>query len=264
MNDKMPIYFFSHGSPMNIIEQTSFSNTLDTLAHTMPQPKAIIMISAHWVTQGSKLSRVEQPKQIYDFYGFPPELYQVTYHPLGAPSLATHIKERIPTIEWDASWGLDHGAWSVLFRLYPKANIPVIQLSIDQNKTLAEHIAFAKQLSFLRSEGVLIIGSGNIIHSFQYANPLRDAPAYDWAIETHQLLLNAIREHRHQDLIDYQTLHPNASRAFQTLEHYIPALYISALSEQEDQYECLHTSFQHASMSMSCFVWKQQEVFHEI
>jgi 4,5-DOPA dioxygenase extradiol len=237
--DLMPILFLGHGSPMNAIEDNEFVRGFKNLTSQIPKPQAILCISAHWETKGTYITAMDFPRTIHDFGGFPKELYNVRYNAPGNPDLATFISKevRTTTIGLDHSWGLDHGAWSVIKHVYPKADIPVLELSLDYTKDPFYHYSLAKQLSFLRTKGVLIIGSGNIVHNLSKVawNKL-DEPnyAYDWALEARTIINTAIIDGNHNKLIDYHSLGTAISLAIPTPEHFLPLLYILALQQKSE------------------------------
>lgn len=232
---RMPILFIGHGNPMNAIEDTPFAAAWAEAALTLPRPKAILSVSAHWETDGSMVTAMKTPRTIHDFYGFPKELFQVEYPAPGAPELADRVLELLGTdmAKADDSWGLDHGTWSVLRRMYPRADIPVLQLSLDRKKSSREHAAMAKRLLPLRDEGVLIIGSGNIVHNLSLIRWHDDSP-YPWAAGFNALAAGLIREGDTDRLIDYAALGEAARLSIPTNEHYLPLLYALSLRTSDD------------------------------
>ena len=235
----MPILFIGHGSPMNGIENNTFSQQWAKTASEFNPPKAIIVISAHWLTNGTFITAMDKPKTIHDFGGFPDELFAVQYPAPGDPLLAQETRQLIQStnVGLDHDWGLDHGAWTVVRKMYPDASIPVLQLSIDYSKPAAYHYALAKELSVLRKKGVLIIGSGNMIHNLRMvAWDKMDVPnyGYDWAIEMHELFRNKISAGDHQALINYESLSKSARLAIPTPDHYFPLMYILGLQEKNE------------------------------
>jgi len=248
--DKMPILFVGHGSPMNALEDNPFSRTWRALGATLPRPRAILCISAHWQTPGPMVTAMDTPPTIHDFGGFPQPLFDVRYAAPGSPQWAARIAQldaQHPIIA-DHAWGLDHGTWSVLCHMFPQADIPVLQLSLDLAKTPTQHYQFAKVLAPLRDEGVLIIGSGNIVHNLPQMM-WRDE-AYDWAIEIDQLVAQQIEASNHAALMDYPHLHPKMLLAVPTAEHYLPLLYILALQESTDSVSFFNETVTLGSMSM--------------
>ncbi len=235
----MPILFIGHGSPMNGIENNAFSEQWAKTASEINPPKAIIVISAHWLTNGTFITAMDKPKTIHDFGGFPDELFAVQYPAPGDPLLAQETRQLIQStnVGLDHEWGLDHGAWTVVRKMYPDASIPVLQLSIDYSKPAAYHYALAKELSALRKKGVLIIGSGNMIHNLRMvAWDKMDVPnyGYDWAIEMHELFRTKISAGDHQALISYESLSKSARLAIPTPDHYFPLMYILGLQEKNE------------------------------
>lgn len=254
--DKMPVLFLGHGSPMNAIEENQFVTGFRNLAKTLPQPNAILCISAHWFTKGTKVTAMEMPRTIHDFGGFPRELFAVQYPAQGSPELAIVTKELLlPTeVELDHEWGLDHGAWSVIKHLYPDANVPVIQLSIDYSKPVQYHFELAQQLSSLRHKGVLIVGSGNIIHNLRlvdFYNMDKDNYGYDWAIEAREKVNQFLLDSNFQVLIDYDKLGTAMQLAIPTPEHYLPLIYTLGLKEKQEELTLFNDKLLGGSLSMT-------------
>lgn len=238
--EKMPVLFMGHGSPMNGIEDNNFSSRWKNIGKEIPLPKAVLCVSAHWLTRGTHITAMEHPKTIHDFGGFPQELFDVQYPAPGDPALARETKQLITTTQagLDHDWGLDHGTWSVVRNMYPEATIPVLQLSIDYHKPAQYHYDLAKELAALRKKGVLIIGSGNMIHnlrmiSWQHLNTPNYG--YDWAIEMHELFKQKIINGNHQELINYHSLNKAAILAIPTPDHYFPLMYILGLTEKDEE-----------------------------
>lgn len=256
----MPTLFVGHGTPMNVIEQNEFTNSWSQLKSISPLPSAIVCISAHWETRGTYVTANEYPKTIHDFYGFPRELYQQTYPASGSPELAQDIINNIknPAIENFYDWGLDHGTWSVLKYIYPNANIPVVQISIDHYKDPRWHYELGKELSFLRSKGVLVIGSGNMVHNLRMVNLQSDdfnaEHGYDWAFELNDIFKKKISENDIESLIDYRNLHKSATLAIPTLEHYIPLLYIMGLRKENENINIFNDKVIAGSLSMTSVI----------
>lgn len=235
--NKMSVLFVGHGSPMNGIEDNEFSQRWRKMGHEIPLPKAVLCISAHWLTRGTFVTAMEHPETIHDFGGFPQALFDVQYPAPGNQQLATEIKNEIKNVDvaLDHDWGLDHGCWSVVKQMYPDAKIPVLQLSIDFYKPAQFHYDLAKELSVLRKKGVLIIGSGNMVHNLGMV--AWDKPqdfAFDWAIEMNNTFKKYIAENNHTALINYQTLGSAAKLAIPTPDHYFPLLYSLGLKEKAD------------------------------
>lgn len=249
-SDKMPVLFIGHGSPMNAIENNEFSEAWKATASKIPVPKAILCISAHWETNGTKVTAMQTPKTIHDFGGFPQELFDKQYPAPGSPTLASETKSLIKktSVELDMEWGLDHGTWSVLAPMYPEAKIPVYQLSLDYTKPPEYHYALSKELSALRRKGVLIIGSGNIVHNLgmiQWSDK-----AFDWAIEFDAIAANHIEEGNHQPLINYKNFGKAATLSIPSNEHYLPMLYAIALQEKNESVSFFANKTTMGSISM--------------
>ena len=251
--NKMPLLFVGHGSPMNAIEDNEFSRGWNEMGKQLPKPKAILCISAHWETNGTFVTVMEKPKTIHDFYGFPDELFNVRYPANGSPELAAETKRLIKKIEvgFDSQWGLDHGCWSVLKHLYPDANIPAIELSIDHYKPPQWHYELAKEISSLRKKGILILGSGNIVHNLRILNWADPNGKYDWAEEMNEKMKTLITGNNHKDLVNYSSLGNSASLAIPTPEHYIPLLYILGLKEENERIEFFNDKTVMGSISMT-------------
>jgi 4,5-DOPA dioxygenase extradiol len=252
---KMPILFVGHGSPMNAIEENEFSTRWKTLGSELPRPSAILCISAHWETQGTYVTAMEKPETIHDFGGFPGELFAVQYPAPGSPVLAEQTKEIIKkaVVELDTAWGLDHGCWSVVKRIYPNADVPVLELSLDHFQSPQWHYDLAKDLSSLRKKGVLIIGSGNMVHNLGLINWQGAKAAYDWAEEAETMFKQSVLEGNHKDLINYPSLGRAARLAIPTPEHFLPMLYILGLKEERDQIEFFNDKTVMGSISMTSF-----------
>ena len=238
-NYLMPVLFIGHGSPMNGIEDNEFSNRWKAMAKEIPTPKAVLVISAHWFTKGTSITAMDFPKTIHDFGGFPEALFQVQYPAPGSPSLAKETASMIHStqVELDHDWGLDHGTWTIIRHMYPEATIPILQLSIDYTKDPAFHYALAKELYQLRKKGVLIIGSGNMVHNLRMvAWDKLGGPAYgyDWALHMNQTFKDLISNKDHQPLIHYNSLGKEAMLAIPTPEHYLPLLYTLGLQGKTD------------------------------
>lgn len=236
--EKMPVLFLGHGSPMNAIEENEFVQGFRNVARSLPRPKAILCISAHWETKGTFVTAMEHPKTIHDFGGFPEALFKVQYPAPGSPQLAKETSELVQKtcVGLDDKWGLDHGAWSVIKHLYPNADIPVIQMSLDYYQTIQYHYELAQELLALRRKGILIIGSGNIVHNLRMVawNRLNENFGYDWAIEANDKIKKLIQQGDHKQLIQYQSLGQAFSLSIPTPEHYLPLLYTLALIEKTD------------------------------
>ena len=234
----MPVLFIGHGSPMNGIEDNEFSKEWAAQVKDIPEPKAVIVISAHWFTRGTFVTAMDFPSTIHDFGGFPQALFDVQYPAPGDPALAAELAgmSKHTNIGLDHEWGLDHGTWTVVKHMYPLANIPVLQLSMDYTKTPAAHYELAKELFGLRKKGVLIIGSGNMVHNLRMVRwDMMQGGGYDWALEINDQFKNLILNHEHEPLINYQTLGTAAQLAIPTPEHYLPMLYTLGLQADDEE-----------------------------
>ena len=232
---KLPALFVGPGSPMNAIEDNPFSQAWEALGRALPRPEAILCISAHWETHGTGVTAMPQPRTIYDFYGFPRPLYEKKYPAPGSPELARQVQQAVHSTQvvLDEALGLDHGTWSVLCRMFPAADIPVVQLSLDHDQPPAFHYALGQELRALRRQGILIIGSGNMVHNLGVM-AWQDEP-FDWAQEMDAKMAQLILAKKHVALVDYEALGPSARLAIPTNEHYLPLLYVLALQEDDDQ-----------------------------
>jgi 4,5-DOPA dioxygenase extradiol len=231
----MPVLFAGHGNPMNAIERNDFYRSWSDLGRRLPKPKAVLCISAHWETRGVYVTATEKPETIHDFYGFPKALFDVQYPAPGDPRLARRVVDLAPTLKvrLDPGRGLDHGAWSVLLAMYPAADIPVVQLSLDTGQPGTFHYALARELAPLRDEGVLILGSGNMVHNLRLFS-FHDPRPLPWAEECDETLRRRILAREHGSLMDYDTLGANARLAIPTPEHYYPLLYPLAMQELDE------------------------------
>jgi len=241
---------------MNALADNAFSKTLNHLGKSLPRPKAILMVSAHWMTEGTWVTHMQKPKTIHDFYGFPKELFDVNYPAAGSPKLAEEIHQKIknPKIQLDdKGWGLDHGTWSVLKHLYPMADIPVVQLSLDLKEPPSYHFELGEKLRFLRKENVLIVGSGNIVHNLGKLNWNEKAPAHPWAIEFDTWVKEKL-EKKDFSALQNDGLKTEAGRiSVPTPEHYYPLLYILGAATKEDKLKFEFEEIQNASISMRSF-----------
>ena len=252
----MPVLFIGHGSPMNGIEDTAFSRRWSQMAKEIPTPKAVLVVSAHWFTKGTKITAMDFPKTIHDFGGFPQELFDVQYPAPGNPVLAKETAELLHSahVEFDHDWGLDHGAWTIIRHMYPEANIPVLQLSIDYTKGPQYHYDLAKELNVLRKKGVLIIGSGNMVHNLRMVawDRLNDPEyAYDWAIQMNNKFKELIQAGDHKPLINYSSLGKEAMLAIPTPEHYLPLMYTLGLKNSQDDVSFFNDKAVGGSLTMT-------------
>lgn len=232
-SERMPVLFIGHGNPMNAIERNEFHRSWEELGRKLPKPEAVLCISAHWETRGVYVTASERPETIHDFYGFPKALFDVQYPAPGDPRLARRTAELLTTVRarLDPGRGLDHGAWSVLVAMYPEADVPVVQLSLDTSQPGLFHYNLAKALAPLRREGILILGSGNIVHNLRLFSFHEQGPL-DWAVHCDTEIKRRVLGRDHEALMSYETLGPNASLAVPTPEHYFPLLYAIALQEE--------------------------------
>lgn len=253
---KMPVLFLGHGSPMNGIEENEFVKGFKKVGEEIIKPSAILCISAHWETKGTYVTAMENPRTIHDFSGFPQALFDVQYPAPGSPSLAQETKDLITntSIGLDESWGLDHGAWSVVKHLYPNADVPIIQMSLDYTKPAKYHFELAQELSQLRQKGILIIGSGNMVHNLGKVawDKLQGEPfAFDWAIEANEKMKTWIVDGDFQSLINYRKQGKAFDLAIPTPEHYLPLLYTLALKDSKDETSLFNDQPLGGSLSMT-------------
>jgi 4,5-DOPA dioxygenase extradiol len=254
--ERMPVLFLGHGSPMNAIEENEFVNGFRSIAQSIPKPNAILCVSAHWETRGTFVTAMEKPVTIHDFGGFPKALYEVQYPATGSSELAQETKSLIKTtnIEFDYKWGLDHGAWSVIKHLYPNADVPVIQMSLDYYQTPHYHYDLMKQLAPLRRKGVLIIGSGNMVHNLRMVAWDKfnvDNYSFDWALEASEKMKRYILNGDHKQLINYRCHGKPFELAIPTPEHYLPLLYAMALQEENETVNLFNDKAVAGSLTMT-------------
>jgi 4,5-DOPA dioxygenase extradiol len=254
--EPMPVLFLGHGSPMNAIEENEFVQGFRKVANEIPVPSAVICISAHWETKGTYVTAMEKPKTIHDFGGFPKELYQVQYPAPGSPDLAKETKSivRKTDIGLDVSWGLDHGAWSVIKHMYPTADVPVIEMSLDYYKSPQYHYELAKELAPFRKKGVLIVGSGNMVHNLRLVDWKRlneTNYGYDWALAASEEMKKSILANDHKNLINMKSLGREFDLAIPTPEHYLPLLYALALKEDNEEVSFFNDKAVGGSLTMT-------------
>lgn len=253
---RMPLVFLGHGSPMNILEDNAYTRAWSELGQALPRPKAILVVSAHWMTKGSTLVDVSAaPRTIHDFYGFPEPLYEMEYPAPGDPQLAREVVSLLAShhAEEDEQWGLDHGAWAVLKYLYPEADVPVFQLSIDMTKDLDWHLEIGKTLSQLRDRGVLILASGNVVHNLRAMR--FGAKPQDFAIEFDQLFKNSLLERDFGALTNRSSLGSLLRMAHPTVDHYLPALTVAGASDASDTLTFMTDNIDLGTVSMRSFVY---------
>lgn len=252
---KMPVLFLGHGSPMNAIEENEFVIGFRNIAKGIPKPNAILCLSAHWETKGTFVTAMQNPPTIHDFGGFPKALFDVQYPALGSPDLAKETKSLITKTEigLDDKWGLDHGAWSVIKHLYPNADIPIIQMSIDYSQSPQYHYELAQQIKSLREKGVLIIGSGNIVHNLSKVEwrRLNETFGYDWSIEANEKIKKFILEGNHKELINFRSQGKAFDLAIPTPEHYLPLIYSIALKDDKDEISIFNDKAVAGSLTMT-------------
>ena len=252
---KMPVLFLGHGSPMNAIEENEFVRGFRKVSSEIETPKAVLVVSAHWETQGIRVTAMQHPSTIHDFGGFPKALYEVQYPAPGSPELAKEVKEMITNteVDLDDKWGLDHGAWTVIRHMYPNANIPVIQLSLDRYKTPQQHYELAKELAKLRGKGILIVGSGNMVHNLRMVHwqKLNENYGFDWANEANDKMKEYMLDGNHRDLINYSSQGKAFELSIPTPEHYLPLLYALALQDKRDEISIFNDKPIGGSLSMT-------------
>ncbi len=261
-SERMPVLFVGHGSPMNIVAHNSYTEDLARTAKELPKPKAILVVSAHWLTEGTCVCGLEKPRTIYDFYGFPDELYKIRYPCPGSPEEAAQVIRLIKStqVNYDEKWGLDHASWAVLKHMYPKADVPVFEMSLDYSpyndwhpKPIEYHYRLAAELAPLREQGILIIGSGNIVHNLGLIDFDTDAKPVEWAKKFDEKVRTALENTNHKALLDYLALGQEAHYAVPTIDHYLPMIYVIAMQQKGEPLKFIHEGFQNGSVSMRAF-----------
>lgn len=250
--ERLPTLFLAHGNPLNALADNAFMHALARLAAGLPRPRAVLVVSAHWVTRGTRVLTAAAPRTIHDFVGFPPALYAVHYPAPGAPAIAAAVAELVPEATADDTWGLDHGAWTVLRHMWPQADVPVLQLSLDAGAPPAAHWEIGRRLAPLRDQDVLIVGSGNIVHSFAGIVWQPDATPWPWAVEFDTWVAAALTRRDGGALVHYDAAGSCARLSVPTNEHYLPLLYAAAASAATDPLTFPFTGIEMASMSMRC------------
>jgi len=238
MTKRMPAIFFGHGNPLNALQSNAWTEGWAAIGRSIPRPKAILCVSAHWYLPATLVTATERPRTIHDFGGFPRELYEVEYPAAGMPELAAQVRDLLAPVSvgLDHRWGLDHGTWSVLCHVFPGADVPVIQLSIDETQAAEFHYELAKRLAPLRDEGVLVAGSGNLVHNLHtYAWGRHPTGPYDWAVRFEERARELIQTGDHRPLVNYETLGQDAQLSVPTPEHYLPLLYVLALRSDDEE-----------------------------
>ncbi|MDB5231242.1 MAG: dioxygenase extradiol [Chitinophagaceae bacterium] len=250
----MPVLFIGHGSPMNGIEDNEFSRRWTDIAKQIPVPAAVLVVSAHWLTNGTHITAMDFPKTIHDFGGFPQELFDVQYPAPGSPKIAAETAKLFTStpIELSHDWGLDHGAWTIIRHMYPDADVPVLQLSIDYTKPPQYHYELVKEIYALRKKGVLVIGSGNMVHNLRMVDwSMINGGGYDWTLELNEKFKQLIVNKNHQSLIDYKALGKEAQLAIPTPEHYLPLLYSLGLQKEKDEISFFNDKAVGGSLTMT-------------
>lgn len=248
---RMPVLFIGHGNPMNAITDTAYSRSWAQMGKKLPQPKVILCISAHWLTNGTQVAVTAKPETIHDFGGFPDELFKVQYPAAGAPDFARLTADTVQVkVTEDERWGLDHGAWSVLKHMYPSADVPVFQMSIDYNKPAAYHFELGRQLSALREKGVLIVASGNVVHNLGQVSWNNPNQKFDWAIEFDDLVKKSVENDNSEPLLAFEKIGALAKQAHPTPDHFFPLMYALGLRRKEDNFSFFNDTFDLGSISM--------------
>lgn len=255
-NNKMPMLFVGHGSPMNAIEDNIFTQNWEAIGKKIPRPEAILAISAHWYTKGTRISDSIQPKMVYDMYGFPEELYQINYPAKGAPDYA-HLTKSLITkeVQIDNSWGYDHGIWSILHKMYPKADIPVYEFSIDSLIDAESHYRMGREISSLREKGVLILASGNVVHNLRRVDFEMDG-GFLWAEEFDSYIKENVLNRDYKEVIHYENAGESSTLAVPTPEHFYPLLYILGASKMEDEISVFNDSCTMGALSMTSYLFQ--------
>jgi 4,5-DOPA dioxygenase extradiol len=253
MAETMPAIFFGHGNPLNALRRNEWTEGWAALGASVPRPRAVLCVSAHWYLPATLVTAQAAPRTIHDFGGFPPELYEAQYPAPGAPELARRVRDLLAPVEvgLDEQWGLDHGTWSVLCHIFPEANVPVIQLGIDETQPASFHYELGRRLAPLRDEGVLIVGSGNLVHNLHaYGWGRRHVEPYDWAVRFEQLAREALLAGEHSPLIDYEALGRDAMLSAPTPDHYLPLIYVCGARRDGDEVSFPVEGFDGGSVSM--------------
>ncbi len=257
MQTSLPVLFIGHGNPMNALADNNYSSTLNQLGQQLPRPRAILCISAHWLTTELMITAMPQPKTIHDFYGFPKELFDVQYPAPGSPEIALEIQQLIPelSIGLDQSWGLDHGAWSVLKHIYPKADIPVLQLSIAIQKNSEYQFNVGQKLTQLKKLGILILGSGNVVHNLRQINFDSKAPAFPWAEQFNQWIQTKMDQKDFMSLVTDAKLSDEGKLSIPTWEHWYPFLTALGAADKEESAQIIYDGIENSSISMKSLLF---------
>jgi len=249
----MPVLFVGHGNPMNAIAENIYAEGWATIVKSFPRPEAVLCVSAHWDTGGVAVNTTSNPGTIHDFRGFPPKLHEVVYPCPGSPTRALEAARlvRMTSVKTDPDRGLDHGAWAVLKRMYPEADVPVFQISLDTSMPASFHFELGRELAPFRDKGVLLVGSGNMVHNLSMVDMAEGAPPYDWAVEFDSLLKDLIKSREHDRLIDYHQLGPSARMAIPTPEHFLPLLTVLGATGEDESLEFFNEGIDLRSVSMT-------------
>jgi len=253
---RMPVLFIGHGSPMNAIHNNDYTSSLGKLAGRIPKPDAVLVISAHWLTRGTRITSGSNPEQIYDFYGFPEELYRVKYQPPGSPEIAAMVARSVPgvVITPDDDRGIDHAAWAVMKFIFPEQDIPVLEISLDMDIDPGRHYETGRAMAGLRDKGLLIVGSGNIVHNLAVMDYYEGVDPQDWAVEFDENIKKCLVEDDHEGLIQYEKWGKISRYAVPTDEHYVPLLYTAALKQEGEKLEFIHEAIHHGTISMRSLI----------
>lgn len=248
----MPVVFFGHGSPMNALQVNRYTEAWKRVGAEMPRPRAILCVSAHWYVRGTAITVMDQPRTIHDFYGFPQALFDIQYPAPGDPMMAEHVRQLLAplAVARDTEWGLDHGTWQVFLHAFPKADVPVLQLAIDASRPPAFHYELGRRLAPLREEGVLVCGSGNVVHNLPLMQWKLGPVGFDWAHRFNDQVRELVLRREHQPLVDYPSLGPDAALSIPTPEHYLPLLYCLGLQRDDDEVEIATDGLELGSISM--------------
>ena len=251
--NRMPVLFVGHGTPMNAIEDNEFSRQWRRIGKLLPRPEAVVSVSAHWFTKGTRVSDAPKTKMVYDMYGFPDELYQVAYPAPGSPRFAGLAKQLLAA-QADNTWGLDHGSWSVLRRLFPMADVPVFQISVDRTATAMEHFEMGRKLRELRDQGALILGSGNVVHNLSRVNWSMNG-GYPWAEAFDRYIQDNVLRREFENVVHYQNAGASSEAAFFLMDHFAPLLYVLGASDDNDQITVFNDACTLGSMSMTSYLF---------
>jgi 4,5-DOPA dioxygenase extradiol len=248
----MPVVFFGHGNPMNALAQNQYSESWRWIGQSIPRPQAILCMSAHWYTRSTAATAMETPPTLHDFGGFPKELFDFQYPASGSPELARRLRDLLAPVdvELDKGWGLDHGTWSVLTHVFPEANVPVVQLSLDATQPAAFHYDLGKRLAPLRDEGVLIIGSGNVVHNLRVMSWNSGAAPFDWAVRFNHKVRDHLIRKDHEPLVSYEQMGEDACLSIPTPDHYLPLLYCISLQDADEQISFVADGIEQGSIGM--------------